>query len=75
MSNPVMHAIEAFARGEIVVVTDDDDRENEGDLITAAFALHPGKDGVHHPQLLRHRLCAVDAGRVPDACICRRWWL
>ena len=29
-------AIEAFARGEIVVVTDDDDRENEGDLIIAA---------------------------------------
>jgi 3,4-dihydroxy 2-butanone 4-phosphate synthase / GTP cyclohydrolase II len=28
--------IEAFARGEIVVVTDDDDRENEGDLILAA---------------------------------------
>ncbi|MBV8824997.1 MAG: 3,4-dihydroxy-2-butanone-4-phosphate synthase, partial [Hyphomicrobiales bacterium] len=24
--------IEAFARGELVVVTDDDDRENEGDI-------------------------------------------
>ena len=34
--NPVAAAIEAFARGEIVVVTDDDDRENEGDLIVAA---------------------------------------
>jgi 3,4-dihydroxy 2-butanone 4-phosphate synthase/GTP cyclohydrolase II len=31
-----MEAIEAFARGEIVVVTDDDDRENEGDMIVAA---------------------------------------
>ena len=29
-------AIEAFAQGEIVIVTDDDDRENEGDLIVAA---------------------------------------
>jgi len=29
-------AIKAFARGEIVVVTDDDDRENEGDLFVAA---------------------------------------
>ncbi|MCK0195990.1 3,4-dihydroxy-2-butanone-4-phosphate synthase [Ancylobacter sp. 6x-1] len=29
-------AIEAFAKGEIVVVTDDDDREDEGDLIVAA---------------------------------------
>jgi len=32
----VMAAIEAFGRGEIVVVTDDDDRENEGDLVMAA---------------------------------------
>ena len=32
----VMEAIDALARGEIVVVTDDDDRENEGDLIVAA---------------------------------------
>jgi len=36
MSDSVNEAIEAFAAGEIVVVTDDDDRENEGDLIVAA---------------------------------------
>ena len=36
MSNPVGQAIEAIARGEIVVVTDDNDRENEGDMIVAA---------------------------------------
>ena len=36
MTHPVAQAIEAIARGEIVVVTDDDDRENEGDLIVAA---------------------------------------
>jgi 3,4-dihydroxy 2-butanone 4-phosphate synthase / GTP cyclohydrolase II len=36
MNNPVTEAIEAFGRGEIVVVTDDDDRENEGDMIVAA---------------------------------------
>ena len=29
-------AIEAIKRGDIVVVTDDDDRENEGDLVMAA---------------------------------------
>jgi len=29
-------AIKAFANGEVVVVTDDDDRENEGDLFVAA---------------------------------------
>ena len=32
----VTEAIEAIARGELVVVTDDDDRENEGDLVCAA---------------------------------------
>ena len=29
-------AVAAIARGEIVVVVDDEDRENEGDLIMAA---------------------------------------
>ena len=36
MHHGVQEAIEAFAQGEIVVVTDDDDRENEGDMIVAA---------------------------------------
>ncbi len=36
MLNKVTEAIEAIARGELVIVTDDDDRENEGDLICAA---------------------------------------
>ena len=43
MSNNVTQAVEAFARGEIVVVTDDDDRENEGDLIVAASLCTPEK--------------------------------
>ena len=36
-------AIKAFAKGEIVVVTDDDDRENEGDLFVAASLCTPDK--------------------------------
>src|SRR5215210_6569246 len=43
MSNSVTEAIEAFTRGEIVIVTDDDDRENEGDLIVAASLCTPEK--------------------------------
>ena len=39
----VTEAIEAYARGEIVVVTDDDDRENEGDLVVAAALCTPEK--------------------------------
>ena len=38
-------AIAAFARGELVVVTDDDDRENEGDLFIAASLCTPEKMG------------------------------
>ena len=33
---PIEDAVAAIARGEIVVVVDDEDRENEGDLIMAA---------------------------------------
>src|SRR5690349_3307996 len=35
--------ISAFVRGEIVVVVDDDDRENEGDLFVAASLCTPEK--------------------------------
>jgi len=39
----VVDAIRAFEAGEIVVVMDDDDRENEGDLIVAAVHCTPDK--------------------------------
>ncbi|MEH3145082.1 MAG: 3,4-dihydroxy-2-butanone-4-phosphate synthase [Methylobacterium frigidaeris] len=39
----VLETIDAFARGEIVIVTDDDDRENEGDLVVAASLCTPEK--------------------------------
>jgi 3,4-dihydroxy 2-butanone 4-phosphate synthase/GTP cyclohydrolase II len=38
-------AIEAIAKGEIVIVVDDADRENEGDLIMAAQSATPDKIG------------------------------
>ena len=37
--DPISDAIAAIGRGEIVLVADDDDRENEGDLIMAADAV------------------------------------
>jgi len=46
----IQAAIAAFARGEIVVVTDDDDRENEGDLFVAASLCTPEKMGF----IIRH---------------------
>jgi 3,4-dihydroxy 2-butanone 4-phosphate synthase/GTP cyclohydrolase II len=47
---PIEAAVEAFARGEILVVVDDEDRENEGDLIMAAEFATPEKVAffLHH---------------------------
>jgi len=41
MSVTAEQAIEAIRRGEMIVVVDDEDRENEGDLICAAEAATP----------------------------------
>ena len=43
MADTIQEVLEAFARGELVVVTDDDDREGEGDLIVAASLCTPEK--------------------------------
>jgi 3,4-dihydroxy 2-butanone 4-phosphate synthase/GTP cyclohydrolase II len=40
---PIEEAVEAISRGEIVIVVDGEDRENEGDLIMAAEAATPEK--------------------------------
>ena len=34
--NTIEEAIEAIKRGELIIVVDDEDRENEGDFIAAA---------------------------------------
>ncbi len=39
--DPIKDVVDAVAAGEMVVVTDDDNRENEGDLIMAAEAVTP----------------------------------
>jgi len=38
---PIPDALEAFAKGQLLVVSDDEDRENEGDLIVAAEYASP----------------------------------
>ena len=37
----IEQALETFRRGEIVIVVDDEDRENEGDFIVAAEKITP----------------------------------
>lgn len=39
--SPVEEAIEAIQRGEVVIVADDEDRENEGDFVCAAEKVTP----------------------------------
>ena len=60
-------AIEAFSRGEIVVVTDDYDRENEGDLFVAASLCTPEKMAFivrHTSGIVCAPLTAEDARRL-----------
>jgi 3,4-dihydroxy 2-butanone 4-phosphate synthase/GTP cyclohydrolase II len=39
--DPIEDGIEAIKRGEVIIVVDDEDRENEGDMICAAEAVSP----------------------------------
>jgi len=41
--NTIPQAIEAIKNGEIIIVVDDEDRENEGDFITSAELITPEK--------------------------------
>jgi 3,4-dihydroxy 2-butanone 4-phosphate synthase/GTP cyclohydrolase II len=64
----VQDAIEAISRGDIVVVVDDESRENEGDLVMAASAATPEKiaffvrhtSGLICVPMLAPRLSALD---------------
>jgi 3,4-dihydroxy 2-butanone 4-phosphate synthase/GTP cyclohydrolase II len=63
----VEEAIAAFARGEMVVVADDDDRENEGDLFIAASLCSPEKMAFiirHTSGIVCAPLSAEDAKRL-----------
>ena len=62
MADSVQDVLQAFARGELVVVTDDDDREGEGDLIVAASLCTPEKMAF----IIRHTSGIVCAPITPD---------
>ncbi len=47
---PIDELVAAIARGDMVIVVDDADRENEGDLIIAAEQVTPAKIGF----MIRH---------------------
>src|SRR5262249_50992941 len=60
--DPLEDAISAIARGELVVVVDDDDRENEGDLIGAASKITPEQMAF----MVRHTSGIVCAPVTPE---------
>ena len=57
---PIEDVVAAFGRGEIVVVVDDEDRENEGDLIMAAEHATTERDRLHGPPHQRRAVRADD---------------
>jgi 3,4-dihydroxy 2-butanone 4-phosphate synthase/GTP cyclohydrolase II len=58
----VQAAVAAFARGELIIVADDDDRENEGDLFVAASLCTPEKMAF----IIRHTSGIVCAPLAPE---------
>ena len=62
----VQAALAALRLGGMVVVADDEDRENEGDLIAAAQLVTPGRRGVHGPPRLRIVCVAMEQARLAE---------
>src|SRR5262252_1002947 len=58
----IQAAVAAFARGELLIVADDDDRENEGDLFVAASLCTPEKMAF----IIRHTSGIVCAPVTPE---------
>ena len=64
MFDPIEDAVAAIARGEIVVVAADEDRENEGDLIMAADAVTPEAIAF----VVRHTSGVICVGLTGERC-------
>ena len=78
--NTIEEAIEDFRQGKIVIVVDDEDRENEGDFIIAAekvtpeivnFMLKNGR-GVLCAPLSEERCAQLEWSRTTLRCSARR---
>ena len=65
--DPIEAAIEAIRDGRMIIVVDDDDRENEGDLIMAAATATPEQVAFmvrHTSGILCTPMPAADAARL-----------
>ena len=71
--SPVAEIIAEIRAGNIVVLVDDEDRENEGDLVFAADFVTPGKDQLPGQARPRPDLHDGHRGACARASACRRW--
>ena len=62
--NTIEEAIDAFKQGEIIIVVDDEDRENEGDFICAAEKVTP----EHVNFMLRYGRGQTCVPLLPETC-------
>lgn len=60
-------AIDDFRHGKMVIVVDDEDRENEGDIIVAAETITPEQVNFMLKNAPRRALCAHHAVALPRA--------
>jgi 3,4-dihydroxy-2-butanone 4-phosphate synthase len=58
----VEQAITTIRTGRMVILVDDEDRENEGDLVMAAELVTPEADQLHGAARARPDLPRADAG-------------
>ena len=63
--NTIEEAIEDFRKGEIVIVVDDEDRENEGDMIVAAELITPEKVNFMLKHAKRCVMCSYNYIKMP----------
>src|SRR3974377_1400151 len=71
--NSVAEMLAELRAGRMVIVMDDEDRENEGDLIMAAEHGGAGGAGGITSSQHRHTLGVRAERRLSPASICRRW--
>ena len=67
----IEEAIARFRHGEIVIIVDDEDRENEGDLAIAAEKVTPAAINFMAKHGRGPRLPRADRGALPRRSTCR----
>ncbi len=70
--SPIPEILEELKAGKPIVLVDDEDRENEGDIVYAAEKVTPGGDQLHAEARPRRGLPVADRRDAATSCICIR---